>query len=120
MQWKCSGPSFSACENRLSHAGKPWIAKKDVPRIIKGPFEESMSMSCIKNGFRKCGIHLFNPNAIEKKKLLKSQMIPDEAVDLSIPPKRHLVDVFTQTGGTKEAIDIPSDRASLSNANIRR
>ena len=65
--------------------GDLWILKRNVPRILKEPFEKSMSLANIKSGFRKCGIFPFNPNAIDKEKLLRNKLIPDETVDLSLP-----------------------------------
>ena len=46
--------------------GNLWIPKSNIARIVTLPFEESMSMSNIKAGFAKCGIHPFNPNALDK------------------------------------------------------
>ena len=67
--------------------GNLWIPKKQVPRIIKKPFEESMSMANIKAGFRKCGVAPFDPNALDKSRMLRNQLIPNLDVDLSLPPQ---------------------------------
>ena len=66
--------------------GDLWISKSNVARIIKQPFEASMTMQNIKSGFRKCGIYPFNPNAIDKSQLFRNKLIPSEDVDLSLPP----------------------------------
>ena len=49
------------------------FAKKDfVARVVKTLFERAFSMSNIKAGYAKCGIHPFDPNAIDQSKLLPS------------------------------------------------
>ena len=40
--------------------------------MVKTPFEKVFSMSNIKAGFAKCGIHPFDPNAIDQSKVLPS------------------------------------------------
>ena len=40
--------------------------------MVKNPFEKAFSMLNIKAGFAKCGIHPFNPNAIDQSKVLPS------------------------------------------------
>lgn len=67
--------------------GNLWIAKHHVPRVLKKPFEDSMSMTNIKAGFRKCGIFPFDPNAIDKRQLIRTNAERSyEDVDLAIPP----------------------------------
>lgn len=66
--------------------GDLWISKTNVARMLKQPFEASMSMVNIKSGFRKCGIFPFNPNGIDKTQLFRNKLIPEENVDLSLPP----------------------------------
>ena len=46
-----------------------------------------MSVPNIKSGFRKCGIHPFDPNAIDKSQLIRNRQIPTEDIDLSLPPE---------------------------------
>ena len=46
-----------------------------------------MSIQNIKSGFRKCGIHPFDPNAIDKGQLFRNKLIPNENIDLSVPPE---------------------------------
>lgn len=67
--------------------GNLCMAKKNVPRIIKSALGNSMTATNIKSGFRKCRIHPFNPNAIEKSQLCRNQLIPRTDVDLSIMPE---------------------------------
>ena len=45
-----------------------------------------MSMRNIKAGFKKCGVALYDPNAIDKERMLRNQLIPNLEVDLSVPP----------------------------------
>ena len=46
-----------------------WISKRNVAKMLRITFEKSMNMSNIKKGYEKCGIHHFNPNAIDKSRL---------------------------------------------------
>ena len=43
-------------------------------------------MSNIKAGFKKCGVAPYDPNAIDKERMLRNQLIPNLEVDLSVPP----------------------------------
>jgi len=73
-----------------------WVSKKQVSAIFKIIFEKSMTMDCISEGFRKCGIYHFNPNAVDKPLLLRSCTDVDpEAIDLSIPTFRLFQDLRT-------------------------
>ena len=65
--------------------GELWIPKKQVAKIITKPFEDAMSMRNIKAGFKKCGVVPYNPNAIDKERMLRNQLIPNLDVDLSLP-----------------------------------
>ena len=49
--------------------GDLWITKTNVARMLKDPLENSLTIPNIKSGFRKCGIHPFDPNAIDKSHL---------------------------------------------------
>lgn len=51
-----------------------WVSKKNVSGLFKIIYEKSFTMSCISEGFRKCGIFPFNPNAIDKELLLRSNV----------------------------------------------
>ena len=53
------------------------VTKRDFARVVKEPFELAFSMTNIKNGFAKCGIFPFNPDAVDKKKMLPSEMHRD-------------------------------------------
>ena len=66
--------------------GDLWVPKTRVPSMLKIPLEEALTEDNIKNGFRKCGIHPFNPNAIDVSQLFRNQLLPDENIDLSIHP----------------------------------
>ena len=65
--------------------GELWIPIKQVAKIITKPFEDAMSMRNIKAGFKKCGVVPYNPNAIDKERMLRNQLIPNLDVDLSLP-----------------------------------
>ena len=87
----CVYKSFKVALSKLVRLGQTlrgdlWVNKTNVPRMIRVPFEESMSIPNIKSGFRKCGIHPFDPNAIDRSQLFRNNVIPQDDVDLSIPP----------------------------------
>ena len=64
---------FSKAVYALSFAKKDFVvSKREFARVVKTPFEKVFSMSNIKAGFAKCGIHPFDPNAIDQSKVLPS------------------------------------------------
>ncbi|XP_071510366.1 uncharacterized protein [Diadema antillarum] len=77
--------------------GSLWVSKTEIPRVLKTPFEKAMTIHNIKQGFRKCGIHPFDPNAIDKHQLVRSRMIPSTDIDLALPPQYRYADAATQT-----------------------
>lgn len=94
--------SFKSHLSKLINLGKMlrgnfWIGKKDVASVIRCPFEESMTITNIKSGFRKCGIYPYDPNNIDKTQLLRNQIIPNIDVDLTNPTAPKFKDVETQT-----------------------
>ncbi|KAJ8045337.1 Tigger transposable element-derived protein 1 [Holothuria leucospilota] len=94
-------------------SGDLWTAKTDVPQVIKIPFEKAMSLYNIRQGFRKCGIYPFDPNAIDKK-LLPKGVLADEDTDLSLlPPSSPCeVDANTQTDGSQNEVEAPTATTS--------
>ena len=63
---------FSKAVRALSFAKKNFVVtKRDFARVVKSPFEQAFSMSNIKAGFTKCGIHPFDPNAIDRSKMME-------------------------------------------------
>ena len=52
------------------------INKTKFTAIFKESFERSMSLATIKNGFRKTGIYPFNPEAIDKTRLIPIEPSP--------------------------------------------
>ena len=62
---------------RLFHTDL-WVSKKNFTAFFKEPYELALSMHNIKQGFRKCGIHPFNPNSIDKSLLSVSQNVPQD------------------------------------------
>ena len=50
------------------------VSKKEFASVVKDPFEKAFSMSSIKAGFKKCGIFPFNPGAIDRSKMLPSEL----------------------------------------------
>ncbi len=50
------------------------VTKRDFARVFKVPFEKAFSMSNIKSGFTKTRIYPFNPEAIDKEKLVPSDV----------------------------------------------
>lgn len=57
------------------------VTKRDFARVVKEPFEMAFSMTNIKSGFAKCGIFPFNPDSVDKKKMLPSEMHKDDLVE---------------------------------------
>ena len=56
------------------------INKTNFITIFKESFERSMSLATIKNGFRKTGIYPFNPEAIDKTRLIPIEPSPSTTV----------------------------------------
>jgi len=48
------------------------VSKKNFTTLFKVAFEQCMNLITVKNGFRKCGIAPFDPDAIDKKRLMPS------------------------------------------------
>ena len=46
------------------------VCKKNFTAIFKESYEEAVTIGTIKKGFRKCGIFPYNPEAIDKKRLM--------------------------------------------------
>ena len=65
----------------MSFAKKNFIvSKRKFARVVKTLFERAFSMSNIKIGFTKYGIHPFDPNAIDKSKIMScSSLSTDES-----------------------------------------
>jgi hypothetical protein len=62
-----------------------WVAKRNVSAMFKLIYELSFTMRSITEGFRKCGIYPFDPNAIDKTLLLRSwDVVNEEDIDLSV------------------------------------
>lgn len=60
------------------------VNRNNFTAIFKEAFEKSMVMAIIKNGFRKCGIAPFNPEAVDWTKLTDDEAIEASAID-SVP-----------------------------------
>lgn len=55
--------------------GNFWVArKKKLPRILKVPYERSMSLHNKEEGFHKCGIFPFNLNVVDKTHFLRNKL----------------------------------------------
>ena len=64
---------FSKAVSALSFAKKNFIVfKREFARVVKTPFERAFSISNIKSSFAKCGIHPYDPSAIDESKLAPS------------------------------------------------
>ena len=62
---------FSKSVRALCFAKKNFIvSKREFARVVKGPFERAFSIPNIKAGFAKSGIFPFNPNAIDRSKMI--------------------------------------------------
>ncbi|XP_057315530.1 uncharacterized protein LOC130656643 [Hydractinia symbiolongicarpus] len=60
----------------MGHTVPLTVCKTNFTAIFKAAFEGSMGITIIKNGFRKTGICPFNPDAIDKERLM-----PDNSID---------------------------------------
>jgi hypothetical protein len=75
---------FSKAVHALSFAKKDFIvSKREFARAVKTPFERAFSISNIKAGFAKCGIHPFDPNAIDQSKVMPSLPCSSSSTDES-------------------------------------
>ena len=64
---------FSKAVHALSFSKRDFVvSKREFARVVKTPFEKAFSMTNIKAGFAKCGIHPFDPNSIDHSKILPS------------------------------------------------
>ena len=63
---------FSKAVHALSLAKKDFVVlKHEFACVVKTPFERAFSISNIKAGFAKCGIHPFDPDAIDQSKIMQ-------------------------------------------------
>ena len=63
---------FSKAVHALSFAKKDFVvSKREFACVVKTPFEQAFSISNIKAGFAKCGIHPFDPDAIDQSKIMQ-------------------------------------------------
>lgn len=56
------------------------VSKRDFARVVKEPFEMAFSIVNIKSGYKKCGIFPFNPDAVDKGKMVPSSMYTPTSV----------------------------------------
>lgn len=63
---------FTKAVHALSFAKKDFVvSKRDFARVVKTPFERAFCISNVKSGFAKCGIYPFDPNAIDRSKIMQ-------------------------------------------------
>ena len=75
---------FSKAVHSLSLTKKDFVvSKREFARVVKVPFERAFSISNIKAGFAKCGIHPYNPNAIDYSKIAPSFGSPENVSRVS-------------------------------------
>ena len=89
-----------------------WVSKRNFASVFKEPFEHSLCLKNIKEGFRKCGIYPFDPNAVDKDLISVSQKVPSD-VDLSEPARKRV----KQPGSTSQDIDQSNVTPSTSKDN---
>lgn len=58
----------------LGEKNRVTICKKNFTAIFKQAYNEKLNVALIQTGFRKCGISPFNPDAIDKKRLMPSDV----------------------------------------------
>ena len=94
--------------------GDFWVSKTNVSRMVRGPFENSMSIQNIQSGFRKCGIHPYRPNVVDRSQLFRNQLIPREDVDLSISPEEATAESeLSPTVSVFQSADSPIDTPAV-------
>ena len=64
------------------------INKTNFSAVFKEAFEKTMSIATVRNGFRKCGICPYNPDAIDKSRLMPTSKPLEKniAPPLEVPP----------------------------------
>ena len=66
---------FSKSVHAVAFTKKDFIvSKREFSRVLRSPFECAFSIPNIKSGFRKSGIYPFNPDAVEKAKMIPSTL----------------------------------------------
>lgn len=66
---------FSKSVRAVAFTKKDFIvSKREFSRVLRSPFECAFSIPNIKSGFRKSGIYPFNPDAVEKAKMIPSTL----------------------------------------------
>ena len=48
------------------------LSKREFARVVMRPLDQAFSITNIKSGFAKCGIHPFKPDAVAKNKMVPS------------------------------------------------
>ena len=81
--------------------GDLWVPKSRIPAMIREPFDNSMTRTNIKSGFRKCGIFPYDPNAIDKTQLRHV----GQDIDLSIPHPESETEVAESDQGVNDAAE---------------
>ena len=100
------------------------VSKKNFTALFKVAFEQCLNVGIIKNGFRKCGIVPFNPDAIDKKRLMPTASTSIETPTASISsttstaPESNATEPtssgFNATEPTSSAFDAAKSTASAS------
>ena len=60
------------------------VNRTNFSAIFREAFDKSMVLTCIKNGFRKCGIYPFNPAAIDWSKLAADDSMPSSSASSAV------------------------------------
>ena len=64
------------------------VTKREFSKVIRVRFERAFSITNIKAGFAKCGIYPFNPDAIQKAKIVSSPACGESSTDQSTTSSR--------------------------------
>ena len=76
---------FSKAVNALSFGKKDFVVSKhEFACVLKTPFERAFSISNIKVEFAKCGIYLFDPDAIDQNKIMQPREVSSSSTDNSL------------------------------------
>ena len=69
----------------LNQTNRVHINKTNFAIVFREAFEQTMTMKTISAGFRSCGIYLFNPDAVNKEKIMPSDSSTIETTQPTTP-----------------------------------
>ena len=95
-----------ACSNYMSENPMNLVNKWTFPGLFKEAWESALTQSNICSGFRSCGIHPFNPNAVSKEMMAPSK--PTDKPQSTVPPTTSTISSPSTVPQTTSTISSPS------------